>query len=169
MDIKRTHRRRHCLRGVDKIRGPYFFDYWPFSLSLRTLWHLVSWCRSILSCRRTIPNGAHNGAFVGSSDNYNANPQRYAYTRAGPIAVRGPCAALSAGYRGPDKDRLSGHFSVRSVVDRAPKFDAFYGPLFRESMRIRVRERRDNTGNPFKRSTTCLNGYHLDGPRYCVD
>lgn len=46
---------------------------------------------------------------------------------------------------GPDKVRLSGHFSVRSV-DRVPKFDAFYGPLFRESMRIRTRERRDNAG-----------------------
>lgn len=69
---------------------------------------------------------------------------------------------------GPDKARLSGHFSGRSI-DRAPKFDAFYGPLFRESMRIRTRERRDNGGNPFKQSTTRSRECRLDGPRYCID
>lgn len=41
--------------GMDKIRSSYLLDYWPFP---KTLWHLVSRRRNLLSGRRTMPSGA---------------------------------------------------------------------------------------------------------------
>lgn len=174
MCIKRTLRRHHCLRktsGMDKIRDPYFFDYWPFSAALRTLWHLVSWCRSLLSCCRAISNGV---VMARLSDRPTIRMQ-----------IRGACICICTSWfrshsrpvcdsirriSGPPRPIRPGHFSARPI-DRAPtlarssvpKFDAFYGPLFRE-LRIRTQRRRDSVRNPFGRSTTCSNGYHLDGP-----
>lgn len=171
MRIKRT-RRRHCrLRKtdeMDKIRDPYFFDYWPFSAIPKTLWHLVSWCRSLLSCYRTISNGV---VMAGLSDRPTIRMQ---------ICVARICICTSwhsrpvSGLYPSDLGATKTH-SSRALfgttrrsgpnfsTSSAPKFDAFYGPLFRELTRIRTRGRHDSARNPLGRSTTCLNGYHLDG------
>lgn len=123
MRIKRTHRRHRCLRktdGMDKIRGPYFFDYWPFSAVPRTLWHLVSWCRSLLSCYRAISNGV---VMARLSDRPTIRMQIHvaricictSWFRNRSRPVSGSIHRIS----GPPRPIRPGHFSARPV-DRAP-------------------------------------------------
>lgn len=152
---------------MDKIRDPYFFDYWPFSATLRTLWHLVSWCRSLLNCHRTIPNEVVmarlsdrptirmqiRGARICICTSWFRSHSRPVCGSIRRISGQ-PCKAHSSRTLFSAIRRSGPNFTTSS----ASKFDAFYGPLFRELMRIRTRRRHDSLRNPFGRSTTCSNG-----------